>query len=641
MAGERLPCTGTTLALPLRFALALVLALALAGVACGGGGSDAPGPADAGAHPADASSGPDAQVLAACAYPDMPLPPPIVHTPRWAFEPWISKDISDDADARAFVDGFRSRNIPVGVLVIDSPWETNYNTFLVNEARYPAFPQLVADLHQDDVKVVMWITHAINTLSFDLEEGGDTYHGHASNYDEALAAGYFVNDGMAFGWWKGFGSAIDVCSQDAMSWWHQQEDGILAMGIDGWKVDFTDEWMAHAPVKTAAGLVAFQDYSEAMYRDFLAYGVAKNGPEFVTMVRPYDKSYSFAGRFFARPEHAPVAWVGDNHRDFGGLADALDHIFRSARAGYDVLGSDIGGYLDANELDMSIKIPFDQNVFARWTAVGALLPFMQLHGRANIAPWTVPERVDETVLLYRYWSWLHHQLVPFFYSLAEEAARHGGAVIVRPVDTAEASWPGDYRYQLGDVFLVAPILDATSRRDVVLPAGASYYDWWDPGADARAGGTTVSGYDVSADQRKIPLYVRAGAILPATVAESETELGDAASAGHLTVAIWPAATPSTFVLHELDDTTTTITAQRAGGASLVTLSRTVAPTILRVRADAGTAQVTLAGTPLPPLADRAGFDAATSGWYHDAAIRATWVKLPAAPGAQNVSLTDL
>ena len=55
-----------------------------------------------------------------------------------------------------------------------------------------------------------------------------------------------------------------------------------------------------------------QQYSEAYYRDFLRYGVSKRGSEFVTMVRGYDVSYDIPARFYARPEHAPVVWLGDN-----------------------------------------------------------------------------------------------------------------------------------------------------------------------------------------------------------------------------------------------------------------------------------------------------------------------------------------
>ena len=62
-----------------------------------------------------------------CARKEYAVPAPRIHTPRWAFEPWISKDISNRDDTYAFVDGFRSRGISVGAVVLDSPWETSYN----------------------------------------------------------------------------------------------------------------------------------------------------------------------------------------------------------------------------------------------------------------------------------------------------------------------------------------------------------------------------------------------------------------------------------------------------------------------------------------------------------------------------------
>src|SRR6185369_2267580 len=95
------------------------------------------------------------------------------------------------------------------------------------------------------------------------------------------------------------------------------------------------------------------------------------------------------------------------------------------------------------------KIPYSEAVFARWTAIGALGPFMQLHGRGNFAPWTVPTNPDATVTRYRYWAKLHSKLVPFFYSLAAE---------LKPVITPAGP---QYQYALGDAFLVAPILDDT------------------------------------------------------------------------------------------------------------------------------------------------------------------------------------
>jgi len=555
--------------------------------------------------------------------------PPALATPRWAFRPWISKDISDGADTRAFIAGFRERDIPVGAIVLDSPWETHYNTLVPNAARYPAFADMVAELHAQDIRIVLWTTQMVNRTGLDFEPGGDSYDGPAPNYEPGQACGFFVDRGSDYLWWKGFGSGIDFFDREAVAWWHRQQDSLYAVGIDGWKLDFGEQYLPDT-IETDAGMIDRQAYSEAYYGDFLAYGASQRGADFVTMVRPFDVSYGFAPRFYARPDQAPVAWVGDNRRDWVGLVDALDEIFRSAAAGYTMLGSDIGGYLDRDDVDLSgPELPFDTLVFARWTAIGALVPFMQLHGRANIAPWTVPDHVDETVALYRYWATLHTELVPFWYSLAR-AAQTGGAPLLRPEGDA-ATWSGDYRYQIGGALLVAPILDATGTRDIALPAGR-FYDWWRPADSAIAGGQTLRAFAMP-ERERVPLFVREGAIIPANVASPVTGLGSAARAGALTVLAWPGAEPTQFDLIDEDDAPTHITASKA----VVELSRALRPTYLRLRRDTAPSGVTIAGAVAAKVADDAALDAATTGWRYDPANRWLWVKL-AAGAATSVAI---
>lgn len=90
----------------------------------------------------DKPAQPGTNDAALCTYkgePEAPIPDAKPHTPRWAFRPWISKDISNGPDTYAFVKGFEDRDTPVGVVVLDSPWETNYNTFVPNPKRYPDF----------------------------------------------------------------------------------------------------------------------------------------------------------------------------------------------------------------------------------------------------------------------------------------------------------------------------------------------------------------------------------------------------------------------------------------------------------------------------------------------------------------------
>ena len=626
-----------------------VALVALVAVACGGGGAiDAPpapssgtggasgnaGGAAIGGAAGASSQGGAAGALDPCAVVVKTIPDPAPHTPRWAFEPWISKDISTTDDTYAFVGGFQERDIPVGVVVLDSPWETSYNSLVPNETRYHDFDLLVSDLRKKGVRVVLWITPLVNSISYDFEQGGDHYDGPSPNLDVGTTCGFFVDDGDEYQWWKGKGSAVDFLSPRAAAWWNQQQNRVLDAGISGWKLDFGDSYLRGAEVKTAAGVVPHQTWSEAYYHDFLAYGVARRGKdEFVTMTRAWDVSYDFKGRFFARKEDSPIAWMGDNRRDFIGLRDALREMLKSAAAGYVVLGSDVGGYLDLDDVNQA-PVPASMEVFLRWTALGALTPFFQLHGRANLTPWTVPERVDESVAAWRYWGTLHHELVPFFYSLSEEG-HASGTSITRPVGD-EASWEDDFRFHLGEAFLVAPITTAGGTRDVVLPGDASYWDYWAPLADAIPGATKLTGVHLDVDARQ-PLYVRAGAIVPLAIASDVTAIGTAAHAGALTVLVYPKAGGSSFVLHEEDGAATTLFADRQSGSVTVTLSRSTTPVWLRVRSDAGASSATVDGVSIPTLSN-AALDAAGTGFRWDASVRSAWIKLAPSAAPRTVTI---
>ncbi len=564
---------------------------------------------------------PGDEVDPACTRKDLDAPPPPArHTARWAFEPWISKDISDRDDTYAFVDGFRSRGIPVGAVVLDSPWETSYNTFVPNEKRYRDLPGMIADMHARDVRVVLWVTQMVNQISYDFEPGGDSYSGPSPNYDEGLRCRYYVQEGQLWQWWKGRGAGVDFFHPSARAWWHRQQDPLLRAGLDGWKLDFGESYVRSATVQTHEGPKPHQEYSERYYEDYLAYGQSVRGRDFVTMVRAWDESYDLPGRFFAKKEHAPVAWMGDNRRDWVGLADALEEEMISARAGYPVVGSDIGGYLDKDDKDLTgPTIPFDTLVFARWTAVGAMSPFMQLHGRANLTPWTVPDHADETVAIWKYWATLHHAIVPYLYSLSE-VAHGGGPPVLRPIGDAPA-WRGDYRYLLGDAFLVAPLLDATGARDVPLPAGARWVDWWTGNVDD--GGTTIRA-DFSADRAKLPVWLKEGAIVPMRVDSDVLHLGDATTKDALTI-LWVPGPATSFPLREDDDAVTTIEQALVGGTAELKLPAVRKRAIVRVRADRAPTTAKLDG-------------AAVTATY-DTTSKTYAIEIPARAGAATVSIT--
>jgi len=358
--------------------------------------------------------------------PERPRPP---LTPRWAYELWVWEDEENDADGTvALVDGYRQRDIPVGVVVVDSPWETNYNTFeAAREFGDPA--RLMSRLRDRDVRVVFWATGFINVSS---KDGWDS--GQAANYQEAFERGFFVDGGQTYEWDKGEGSAVDFFNPNAVAWWYGQMDKAWSLGIDGWKVD-SPEGNLPDLVQTAAGQKTNREYGDAYYRAFYAY-VAQKRSDAIIMARPYDR-----GTVYAPIDANPVGWVGDQEPDWGsrGIEEALDNILASAELGYSMLGSDIGGYRPGERYD---------RLFLRWSQLGALSPLMENGGRGEHRPWKID---DEIVGPYRYLAKLHRQLVPYLYGLGAEA-HAGGEPIVRDPNRELR------QYLLGEDLFVAPIV---------------------------------------------------------------------------------------------------------------------------------------------------------------------------------------
>ncbi len=151
------------------------------------------------------------------------------------------------------------RDIPVGVLVLDSPWETNYNTYEPNPERYPDFAGMVSDFRDQGVRTVVWTTQMINQSSFDFETTGDVYEGPSPDYEPALACGYFVNADGTSAWWKGTGQGIDFFNEDARIFWHRLLDRALDLGISGFKLDFGENYLEPVPLMTAQGETSLQD----------------------------------------------------------------------------------------------------------------------------------------------------------------------------------------------------------------------------------------------------------------------------------------------------------------------------------------------------------------------------------------------
>ncbi|RYY33163.1 MAG: glycoside hydrolase family 31 protein, partial [Sphingomonadales bacterium] len=150
-------------------------------------------------------------------------------------------------------------------------------------------------------------------------------------------------------------------------------------------------------------------------------------------------------------------------------------------------------------------------LFVRWFQYNTFTPTLRIHGqRPATAIWEYGAAAEPILADYLR---LRYALVPYLYALGKQTQETGApfmrALFMDFPNDAKAATIGD-QYMFGPAFLVAPVTEqGRTSRPVYLPAGADWYDYW---TNRRyAGGQTI---EASAPIERIPLYVRAGTILP-------------------------------------------------------------------------------------------------------------------------------
>ena len=432
--------------------------------------------------------------------------------PPWAFAPWMGRDFDlNQAEVQGDVDRARSLGLPASVLLIDSPWATTYNSYKWNPRQFADAPGMVKHVHDAGYKLVLWHTPWINLRSKTNEPGFEgKMEARSELYDEAAEHGYFIKttSGKPYvgQWWKGIGSLIDFTNPAAKVWWQDQLRSVMRAGADGFKDDDGEAVFLSAGLTPEA--IKFADGTDPLLMRNRYAVLYNNAVEDVLQKDRKGNGVVFARSVTEGANGLGFLWAGDNESSFSpenGLPTVVTAGLSAGLSGMPLWASDLGGYLKTETTP-------DPRVMMRWTEFAAFSSVMEVFSQANTMPWNWDRGRGTAALdVYRKYAVLHMSLFPYRYAAAMEAAKTGmppmRALVLQYQNDEKARIARD-EYLFGPDLLVAPVVDENTRRPVYLPAG-SWVDYW-TGA-VQSGGRTVL---VDAPLETIPVFVRAGAVLP-------------------------------------------------------------------------------------------------------------------------------
>lgn len=421
---------------------------------------------------------------------------------RWSYYP--------EARVREVARGFRESRIPADVIYLDIDYMDGFRVFTWNRQHFPDPSKMIADLRAEGFHTVVIIDPGIKV--------DPNYFA----YKEGQAGGHFVKnaDGSELhaSVWPGVCAFPDFTDPKAREWFGSYYKQHLDEGIAGFWNDMNEPGVFlsnetpkpdtyHHPMKTfpldAKHAGDGMPGTHARYHNVYGMQMARSTFEGLKKLRPGERPFVLTRAGYAGVQRYSAVWTGDNVASWDHLRLSIPMLLNLGVSGVPLVGSDVGGFSGNPSPEL----------YARWLQAAVLTPFLRSHSESGSRPHEPYSYGEEFTKINRASIELRYRLLPYLYTLFKEHTQTG-APVMRPL---WYEYPNDSRtytiedeYLVGRDLLVAPVVrELATKRGVYFPAGDNWVDWW-------TGKTYEGGKDaeIEAPLERLPLFVRAGAVIP-------------------------------------------------------------------------------------------------------------------------------
>ncbi|MFL5769104.1 MAG: TIM-barrel domain-containing protein, partial [Chloroflexota bacterium] len=425
------------------------------------------------------------------------------HQARWSYE--------TEAEVREIADGLRGNAIPADAVHLDIHHMDGYRAFTWDHQRFPDPAGLARSLATAGLRTTVVVDAPVA-----IDDGaGD------SVYQEGrrLAAYVRTSDApdapeVVGHLWGGLSVYPDHLRPEIRDWWGSLYRRQLDLGMAGFANDMNEPAMHDRPMddpgtrnveppRDAPFGPADERTTHAEARN--VYGLLEDAATRAGLLaaRPDERPFLITRSGFAGVQRYAIVWTGDDWSRWEHLAMSLPQLLNLGLSGVPIAGADIGGFFE----DCSPEL------LVRWMQLGAFYPFARNNSAVGTGPQEPWAFGEPTTSRCRRAIELRYRLLPYLYTVVEEACRTGYPVL-RPLLFHA---PGDARAVgvedeafVGRDLLIAPILmQGAVERKVYLPSGSWY--------DIRTGEASSGGAELDASaslDEDVPVYARAGAIIP-------------------------------------------------------------------------------------------------------------------------------